>query len=285
MRKTKTKSLGKSLKTKIIFSIVFCIFLIYSITLIFPFYYTVLNSFKSNAEFLDNVWKFPSQFGFSNYIKAFEENNIGQMFFNSAVLTFAGTLISMASASVMAYILSKYKFLGSGFLFTLAITFMLIPNLGTVSATYKLMVQLKLVDNLLGVLLLYGGPFGSTFLLLYSFFKGISWSYAEAAKIDGAGNFTVFFKIMLPQAKAGIIAVGFMVAIGNWNDYFTPFMYLPSMFTIATGLQDLSINATTTGAYTQMFAAMVVATIPIMIVFAFTQKIIMNNTVAGGLKG
>ena len=106
------------------------------------------------------------------------------------------TFLSMLSASIMAYILSKYRFIGSGLIFTLAIAFMVIPNLGTVASTYKLMSTLKLIDSLPGLLILYMGPFGSTFLLLYSYFKGISWSYAEAAKIDGAGNFTVFFRIM-----------------------------------------------------------------------------------------
>ena len=268
-----------------IFIIVSVVCGLYALTLIFPLLYTFVNSFKTNGEFIVNVWAFPKHFNFDNYIAAFEENNILMMFFNTIFLTVCGTFLSMLSASIMAYILSKYRFIGSGLIFTLAIAFMVIPNLGTVASTYKLMSTLKLIDSLPGLLILYMGPFGSTFLLLYSYFKGISWSYAEAAKIDGAGNFTVFFRIMLPQARAGICAVGFMVAIGVWNDYFTPFMYLPSMYTLATGLQDLSTQATTTGAYTQLFAAVIVATLPLLIIFGFLQKTIKENTIAGGLKG
>ncbi len=271
--------------TKTLFIIVSVLFGIYAITLVFPFLYTLNNSFKTNAEFISDVWSLPKKFNFDNYIEAFEENNLLNMFFNTIFLTACGTFLSIMSASIMAYVLSKYKFWGSSLIYTMAIIFMVIPNLGNIAATYKLMNNLGLVDSLPGLLVLYMGPFGSTFLLLYSFFKGISWSYAEAAKIDGAGNFTVFFRIMLPQARAGIGAVGFMVMIGVWNDYYTPFLYLPSMYTLATGLQDLSTQATTTGAYTQMFAAMVISIIPLLVLFACFQKTIMENTVAGGLKG
>ena len=179
-----------------IFIIVSVVCGLYALTLIFPLLYTFVNSFKTNGEFIVNVWAFPKHFNFDNYIAAFEENNILMMFFNTIFLTVCGTFSSMLSASIMAYILSKYRFIGSGLIFTLAIAFMVIPNLGTVASTYKLMSTLKLIDSLPGLLILYMGPFGSTFLLLYSYFKGISWSYAEAAKIDGAGNFTVFFRII-----------------------------------------------------------------------------------------
>ena len=274
-----------SKKTKALFIFVSVLCGIYALTLIFPLFYTLMNSFKTNGEFINDVWALPKSLNFKNYAEAFRENNILSMFLNTIFLTVCGTFLSMMSASVMAYVLSKYKFKGSGLIFTLAITFMVIPNLGTVASTYKLMSKLRLLDNIVGLLILYLGPFGSTFLLLYSYFKGISWSHAEAAKIDGAGNFTIFFRIMLPQAQAGLGAVGFMVAIGVWNDYFTPFMYLPSMYTLATGLQDLSVQATNTGAYTQLFAAVIVATLPLLILFGFLQKTIMENTIAGGLKG
>lgn len=287
MREKKVKGIKIKMTpwTRAAFILTFVIFALYAISLIFPFFFTFVNSFKTNLEFRRNIWSFPKNFKFSNYTELFTENDMLSMFINSIILTAGGTFVSLLSGAVMAYVLSKYRFPGSRFIYLLAITFMLIPNLGTVSAVYKLVVNLKFIDNIFLVLLLYAGPFGSTFLLLYSFFQGISWSYAEAAKIDGAGNFTVFFRIMLPQARAGIGAVAFMVAIGNWNDYFTPYMYLPSMYTVATGLQNMSVNAETTGAYTELFAAMIVATLPILIVFAFLQKTIMENTIAGGLKG
>lgn len=282
VRKDKPKLYKKERRVFIVVSV---IFFVYAFTLIYPFFYALNNSFKTNWDFIENIWNFPKNPTFENYVYAFTEYDILTMFLNTMILTVGGTVISLVSSSVMAYVLSKYKFRGSSFIYTLAIIFMLIPNLGNVSATYKLLIDLKLIGNILGVLILYAGPFGMNFLLLYSFFKGISWNYAEAAKIDGAGNFRVFFRIMLPQARAGLITVGFMTAIGHWNDYFTPYMYLPDTQTLATGLQRLANSATLRGEYTQMFAAMIIVTLPIIIVFAFAQETIINNTIAGGLKG
>lgn len=270
---------------KHVFIVVSLLFFIYAVTLIYPFFYAINNSFKTNIEFIDDIWSLPPHPSFKNYITAFTRYNISMMFVNTIILTLGGTFVSLLSSSVMAYVLAKYKFRGSSFIHTLAITFMLIPNLGNVAATYKMFVDLNLIGNIFGVLILYAGPFGMNFLLLYSFFKGISWTYAEAAKLDGAGNFTVFFRIMLPQARAGLATVGFMTAIGYWNDYFTPYMYLPDVETLATGLQNLATTATLRGEYVEMFAAMVIVTLPIIIVFAFMQETIINNTIAGGLKG
>ena len=282
VRKDKPKLYKKERRVFIVVSVIFFVF---AFKLVYPFFYALNNSFKTNWDFIENIWNFPANPTFENYIYAFTEYDILTMFLNTMILTVGGTVISLVSSSVMAYVLSKYKFRGSSFIYTLAIIFMLIPNLGNVSATYKLLIDLKLIGNIFGVLILYAGPFGMNFLLLYTFFKGISWNYAEAAKIDGAGNFRVFFRIMLPQARAGLMTVGFMTAIGHWNDYFTPYMYLPDTQTLATGLQRLANSATLRGEYTQMFAAMIIVTLPIIIVFAFAQETIINNTIAGGLKG
>lgn len=161
---------------------------------------------------------------------------------------------------------------------------MAFPSLGGGAATYKLMVNLGLV-NTWGILLMFGGPFGFSFLIMYAYFKGVSKTYAEAARLDGAGEFLIFFRIILPMTKAALGVIIFMGIVGSWNDYYTPYMYLPEMKTLATGLQAFSITASTTGAYTQMFAAMIIGTAPMVILFVCMHKTIINNTVTGGLKG
>ena len=274
-----------SSRTKALFICISIVFFIYSVSLVVPFIFILVNSFNSNLEFIFDVWAFPKHFSFSNYKFVFENYNMGGMFANSLWVTIMGTLISMISCCVTAYVLARYKFHGSKILISVAMAAMIIPSLGTLSATYKLMRTLKLIDNIFGILVLYAGPFGTNFLLMYSYFKTVSWTYAEAAKMDGANNFTIFFRIMLPQARGGLIAVGFLQMIGVWNDYFTPFMYMPNLKTVATGLQDLSVNATNTGAYTQMFAAMFISILPLLILFAVFHKSIMENTISGGLKG
>lgn len=266
------------------------IFGLYALSLMFPFVYVILNSFKTNGEFINDAWTFPKKLidrsdFFQNYRLAFEEWEVGNMFINSAVLTVWCTIASTLSPVIVAYILAKYKFKLNSTIFAVAIIFMVIPNVGVTIARFAMLKEANLINTYGAAIILSAGPFGSYFILLYGYFKGISWSYAEAAYIDGAGEFLIFTRIMIPQAWPGISTVLLLNGIGVWNDYFTPYMYMPGVSTVATGIQNMSYYATSQGHYTELFAAMILSLIPIMIVFAFTNKTLLNNTMAGGLKG
>ena len=127
--------------------------------------------------------------------------------------------------------------------------------------------------------------FGTGFLLLYATFKNVSWTYAEAAFIDGSSHFRVFFEIMLPQVMPTVISILIITSIGVWNDYYTPFMYLPTKPTIAVGLYEIQSNAVTKQEYTMFFALMLISVLPIAILFVIMQNTIMENVVSGGIKG
>lgn len=279
----------KTLSQRIVLSIFFVLFLIYTFTLVFPFLWTLYNSVKTNQEFFapGGVWSIPKEWKFINYIKVWKEYNLIQYFLNSAFITIAGTILSVISSAMSAYIVAKYKFKFRNVIYTTAISVMLIPGVGTIAALYKLMTQTKLFDTYLGILLLYAGGLGINFVVLYGYFKGISWSYAEAAFVDGATDADVFFKIMLPQAKPALGAVAIIQGINIWNDYFTPYMFLQSKnkLTLAVGLRQIVLEQSYAADWPKMFAAMILATIPIIIIFACFQNTIMENTVAGGLKG
>ncbi|GHU99008.1 sugar ABC transporter permease [Clostridia bacterium] len=267
--------------------IVFAIFCVYSLTLVFPFLWLTLNSLRDKVDFFYNPLSLPTKVIFKNYVQIFSDYNIGAMFINSIVLSVSGTAVSVLSGAMGAYVVSKYSFKLKNFIYGLAIALMIIPTGGSAAALYRFMFDTRL-DNHFGVILLYGGGFGFNFFLLYGFFKSISWSYAEAAQIDGASNFKVFILIMLPQAAPALLAVGIIVFIGLWNDYYTPYMFLRGHETLAVGIQKLSdtiTNAENAYNFPAVFAAIFVATLPVIVVFACFQKTIIQNTVAGGLKG
>ncbi len=277
-------------RNKVVYAVFFSLFMLYALSLLIPFAYILLNSFKSDFEFGENIWSLPKELIdkkdiFLNYVNAFKDWRIGEMFMNSLIITIGGTFFGVVSPMLAAYVLSKYKFKLNGLIFTIALIFMVIPNITSTAATYNLLYRFKLLNTYLGLFILYGAPFSSYFFILYSFFKGISWSYAEAAYIDGAGEFTIFLRVMLPQAMAGIAAVVVMQAIGVYNDYFYPYMYMPEVYTIATGLENISFNASTRGEYASMFASVIVASIPSVALFIVAQKTVMNNVTMGGLKG
>ena len=157
------------------------------------------------------------------------------MFINSIILTLGGTIVSTIVASMTAYVIAKYDFVGRKFLYNMAIFTFIIPIVGNLPATYKLVNDLGLMNNI-GILVLYAGGFGFNFIILHSYFKSIPWSYAEAAFMDGASNFQVFRKVMLPLARGPITSIALISGIGIWNDYMTPFLYLDEKPTLSLGI-------------------------------------------------
>lgn len=129
------------------------------------------------------------------------------------------------------------------------------------------------------------GAGGVGFLVIYAFFKNISWEYAEAAFIDGAGHFTVFFKIMLPMAVPVVGALALLNGIGAWNAYMDVLLYNPDWPTLASGLYGLSRTLPRLGNTPAYYAALVIALIPILVLFCIFSDKIMKNFSVGGLKG
>ena len=270
-----------------IFAVVSALFFLYMLTLFFPFVWMLLNSLKTNMDFFKDIWSLPEKPLLSNYVNVWDQMNLLVYFGNSIKLTLLGTLASILTASMASYVIAKYKFKLSKLLYTMAIVVMLIPSIGTIAALYKFMISTHLFNTHLGLVLLYSGGFGFNFILLYGFFKSVSWSYAEAGFVDGASDAQVFLRIMLPQARPGIIAVAIIQGINVWNDYFNPYMFLQdkSKMTLAVGIYNLVQEQSYAADWPKLFAAMIIATVPVLIVYAIFSNTIIENTVAGGLKG
>ena len=145
--------------------------------------------------------------------------------------------------------------------------------------------RLGLYGSYLGIYIMAANGFGASFLLFYSYFRNLSWSYAEAAFIDGAGHLKVFLWINLPMAVPIMVAVMVMVFIGSWNDYFNVYMYAHDRPTLAVGVQFIGETLVTKFQYPKLFAFMMVSMIPGLALFAIFQNTIMGNLSLGGLKG
>lgn len=277
----------KARADKILMWVMFAIFVFYAISLLFPFLWCLMNSFKTRKDFFLNVNGLPAEWTFDNWLKSFtltaDKVSIPMMYVNSIVLTLGCTFFSIMSCSATAYILTKYDFRGRSFFYSFALVIMMIPTMGSMAATYKIYNSIGLINTYTGILIFSLGGFGTSFLLLYGFYKNLSWAYAEAAQIDGAGHFRVYFTIMLPMAIPALTAVGILQGIGYWNDYFTIYMYAPEKATIAYGIQ--RISAENKNNLPLIFAAMLFSMLPVIVVFSCFQKTIMNNTSIGGVKG
>lgn len=279
----------KSTTERTVMWLFFVLFVVYAITLLFPVAWCINNSFKLQKEFILDTWSFPKKFTIENWIAAFSRKvdgtNLGGMFLNSIILIVGCSFCSIGASAVTAYCLAKYKFRGKNIFYSLAVVLMMIPSTGSTAAIYKLFFQTGLYDTFWGIFIMNLGGFGSGFLLLYGFFKNLPWSYAEAGFIDGASHFRVFFTIMLPMAIPGLAAVAILTCIGIWNDYYTVYMYAPSITTVAYGMQRLVSQTSYNANYPELFSIMILSMIPVIAVFCIFQKTIMNNTAVGGLKG
>ena len=283
------KSILRSKSERIVLSAVFVFFALYAISMIIPFVWAFLSSLKTDDEYFEKVFALPKDWLFGNYVKAFAEFKVKNvtfisMFFNSLYISVGGTFIGIMVTSMTAYTIAKYSFKGNKFIYNLAIFIMVIPIVGNLPSQYKLILDLN-INNPIGIMLLYTGGFGMNFIILHGTYRSISWNYAEAAFIDGASDSRVYWLIMLPQAMPSIIALSILSFIGTWNDYMTPFLYLKNWPTLALGIYQFDTMQQYRSNVPIYYCGVLMSMVPILILFCCMQKTIMENTVAGGLKG
>lgn len=285
---------------KILYGVVFVIFLAYSAVLIYALLYLFINSFQdayvykmNRAEGGHSPFEFPEVFKFSNYRVAIEMNvqnslaesvYLPQMFFNS--LWYCGIAVGeqVLMSCFTGYVFAKYGFKGKESLYAVVIFSMTVPVVGNTGAMFKLVSDMGIYNSPLYVIVVSLSGWGFNFMVMYGFFKNVSWSYAEAVFLDGGSHFTAFFKIMLPQAKMSILTLCIVAFIQNWNNYLTPLMYLPDYPTLAAGVYQIKLShaASNAPAY---FATLIISTIPVVVIYACFSDVIMKNFSVGGLKG
>lgn len=278
-----------------VFIVAFIILAVYSVSLLLPLLWMLMNSFKDGTEYAMDVvaattLRFPEAWKFSNYANVFAEityNNVNffGMLGDSIYFIVVGSGLEFFFTTAVSYVISKYKFKGRNFIYSVAIFAMTMPIIGNMASGIKLRAAFGIYDNLLAVFFTAGaGAFGFNFLMLYAFFKSVPWSYAEAVFIDGGNHFTVFFRIMLPLAMPMVTTLFILSAIAGWNDYTTPMLYFPSFPNVAMGLYMVS-QTLTRGDMSTYYAALVITTVPVVALFAGFSDKIMKNYSIGGLKG
>ena len=167
-------------------------------------------------------------------------------------------------------------------IFTIAL-----PVVGTLPSLYQMVNSMGINDSPLFLITQLGG-FGGNFLITYAFFKSMDKTYMEAARMDGASHFTIFRKIMLPQAGPMLFSIGLLYVITQWNNYEQPILMLSKMPTLSTGLYLFSekmIFDSVNASQTVYFAGILLASLPVVVLVALFHDKIMENVSAGGIKG
>lgn len=277
--------------------VLYMIVTIYCLSMIYVLLFGFVNSLKDATDYeWNNPFGLPSkEFGwhFDNYAKVlndFKVFTLGgnevylmQMFFNSLFYAVLMSLFCMATQIITAYAIAKYDFKGKSVLYGVAVVVMLLPIIGSLASEVQMAEAFNFRNNLIGVCIMKCKYPGLYFLVFYATFKGLSWTYAEAAQIDGAGHFRVFIEIMLPLIKSTVFAVFILLFIEYWNDYYTPMVFLPESPTMSYGL---FLFQTDNKASTPVqLASCLMACLPILVVFVAFKDKIMSNVTMGGIKG
>lgn len=282
--KKSTDSVGSNLSHIMTYAIL----IICSGICIFPFLWMVSTSFKGiNEVYLFPPTIVPNVFVFENYSVGWGYADFMTYSKNTLFLAVINTVGVVFSASFVAYGFSKFKAKLSGFLYIVLLGTIMLPGQVTLIPQYIMYSGLGMVDTFWPLIIpswLGGGVFN--IFLFMQFFRTLPKDLSEAATIDGANSFQIYYKIMLPSVKPVAIAVAVMSLVYNWNDFFTPLIYLntDSNFTIAIGLRFFQ-SAYGSVKIGPMMAVATLTLIPVLIIFVICQKYFIEGIKMSGIKG
>ena len=194
-------------------------------------------------------------------------------------------VISLFFESAVTYIVCKYKFRGRNLLYNLVIFRLMLPIVGSLPSAYRAYKAIGLLNSPLILITATDALTGANFLIMYSFFKGISWEYAEAAFIDGANHFAVYFRIMLPMVMPAVSVLFITGFIGRWNEYMNISIFMDEMPTLAYGLYLFEERCKYGDMGVVYYAGVAIAAMPCILIFILFQNTIMQTVHMGGIKG
>ena len=256
----------------------------------------LMNSFRKSSDFIINTFDLFDfkNFTIKNYETLFKTQIAGtarnpvylkDTILTTCILVVGQVALAVTIPSLTAYIIAKYEFKLKKLIYNVSIVSFIIPSVGSIATTYKLMTKLRLLNTYLGIFVMAAGGFGLGFLLFKNFFAAIPWDYAESAFLDGATDLGVFLKIMYPQALPILTAIAITAFIGCWNDYSTAYIFMNNRPTISLGVSQLYTKMERSLELPIAFAGMTVLATVSLLVFTIFNKMIMSNFSAGGLKG
>lgn len=257
------------------------------VVVLLPLIWMISASIKPKSEIFayPPVW-IPSVALWSNYPRGLETLKFGMALKNTLLITIPSLTGQVVSCALVGYGLARFRFPGRDALFVLVLATMMLPGQVTLIPTYIIFSKLSVVDTFWPFWLpAWLATSGFNIFLFRQFFMGIPSELEDAAFIDGAGVFTVFLRIVLPLSKAVVAAVALFGFMAYWNDFFGPLIYLPSENMKTLQLMLMNFQQFYTTDWGPMMAAMVVISLPPLLIFFFAQKIFIQGVVFTGIKG
>ncbi|MFI3211894.1 MAG: carbohydrate ABC transporter permease [Eubacteriales bacterium] len=270
---------------KILLVIGYCVLAIIAFLYVFPIIIVLLNSFKTSSEIRTSGLGFPENIYLGNYITAWEAGNFGKAMINSIVITGLSLVFIYFLNVLSAYPFARMKFTGKGALYMIFLSGIMFPIQMAIIPLFKIITNLGLVNNPLGLVFVYTAfsmPMG--ILIISNFIRAMPIELEEAASIDGCGTVRLLYQIILPIVKPAVATVLIINAISIWNDLLLPIIVLTTKDakTMPAGLMYFSGQYSTQWEY--VTAAVMIISAPMVIFYLFMQKHIVNGLAAGAVK-
>ncbi len=285
------------LSQKIVYGLAFFLLLAYTLFVLFFFVFGILIAIREDMpaftrdRLAGRLLSIPPNATFRNFVNAFEElakinefDTFWSITWNSIWRTVVSAVFSIGSSALVCYILVFYRSRFTKFLYSMGIIVAILPLYGSAGSIYRLYDDLQFINNpviLITSITLYGG----SFFYMYAYFKSLSWQYAEAASIDGAGHYAIFFRVMLPMAMPSISALFIMQFITGWNDYESTLLYMNAYPNLSYAVYAYEEIGKYSGNIPAYFAGVLISLLPILVLFLIFQNTIMEEVHLGGLKG
>jgi N-acetylglucosamine transport system permease protein len=249
--------------------------IVWSLVVVLPLLWTVYSSFKTSRESLTSPFSPPSSWSLDNFITAWTEAGIGRYFVNTLIVVGGALLLVMLLGAMCAYVLARFEFPGRRIIYYGLIAGLTFPIFLAVVPLFFVLMNLGLRGTYIGLILTYVGfalPF--TVFFLYAFFRQLPEEIAEAAAIDGAGDFRTFFQIMVPLATPGLMSVTIFNFLGLWNQYLLPVVLNTDedKYVLAQGLKSLQAQQGYESDWGAMFASVTITILPVLIVYVIFQR-------------
>jgi N-acetylglucosamine transport system permease protein len=264
------------------------VLVLWAIVVVVPLVWVFLASFKNTTEIFSSPWTLPAELRWENWGRAWTRARVGRYFFNSVFVVAASTFGTMLLGSMAAYVLARYQFWGNRIIYYLFIAGIAFPPFLAIVPLFFVVKGFGLLNTHTGLILVYIAyslPF--TVFFLTAFFKTLPNSVAEAAMIDGASHTRLFFGVMLPMAKPGLVSVAIFNIIGQWAQYLLPLLLLSGAkdkWVLTQGIADISVSAGYEADWSGLFAALTITILPMIIMYAVFQRQIQAGLTAGAVK-
>ncbi|MBQ1026212.1 carbohydrate ABC transporter permease [Micromonospora sp. C95] len=268
---------------------------VWAVMVVYPLLWVVMSALKTDSEVIRKPLSLiPERLQWDNFARAWTEGQIGSFFVNTVLVLTGSVFLTMLLGSMAAYVLARYDFPGNRFIYYMFLSGLTLPiYLAAVplfKGVYNMGVTLPFLGpnkHLMLILVYVAWSLAFTVFFMHSFFRTLPTAIAEAGMVDGASHSRLFFSVMLPMAKPGLISIGIFNVLGQWNQWYLPTLLMQSVAgepknqVISQGLIELSVNQGYRSDWSGLFAGVTMAMLPVLIVYIVFQRQVQSGLTAG----